>query len=118
MFESSLPEPRAAWAARWCAPSARPRAASLAGALEAKGHPDLGQDAGSLAGLKPLGVMLVDDALPLLAKADAIVDFTMPKVSVELAGLAAEARIVHVIGTTGCFAGRRSQNPRPRARIR
>ena len=75
---------------------------ALAGALESKAHPDLGQDAGSLAGLKPRGIMLVDDAAALLAKADAIVDFTTPKVSVELAGLAAGAGIVHVIGTTGC----------------
>ena len=74
----------------------------LSGALEAKSHPDLGQDAGSLAGLKPLGVMLVDDASPLLANAEAIIDFTAPRVSVELAALAAEARVVHVIGTTGC----------------
>ena len=74
----------------------------LAGALEAKGHPDLGQDAGSLAGLTPLGVVLTDDAPSLLAKAGAIVDFTTPKVSVELASLAAGARVVHVVGTTGC----------------
>jgi 4-hydroxy-tetrahydrodipicolinate reductase len=74
----------------------------LAGALEAKGHPDLGQDAGTLAGLGPLGVLLTDEASSLLAKADAIVDFTTPKVSMALSGLAAEARVVHVIGTTGC----------------
>ena len=74
----------------------------LAGALESKAHPDLGQDASTLAGLKPSGTMLVDDAAPLLAKADAIVDFTTPEVSVALAGLAAGAGIVHVIGTTGC----------------
>ena len=73
----------------------------LSGALEGKDHPDLGRDAGSLAGLGPLGVTLVDDAPSLLAKAGAIIDFTVPRVSVELAGLAAEARIVHVIGTTG-----------------
>jgi 4-hydroxy-tetrahydrodipicolinate reductase len=73
----------------------------VSGALEAKGHPDLGQDAGVLAGLKPLGVTLQDDALPLIAKADAVMDFTAPKVSVELAGFAAQARIVDVIGTTG-----------------
>jgi 4-hydroxy-tetrahydrodipicolinate reductase len=74
----------------------------LAGALEAKGHRDLGQDAGSLAGLGPLGVVLGADAPSLLGKADAIVDFTAPKVSVELAGLAAEAHVVHILGTTGC----------------
>ena len=76
----------------------------VSGALEAKGHPDLGKDAGVLAGVEPLGVALQDDALPLIAKADAVIDFTTPKVSVELAGLAAQARIVAVIGTTGCSA--------------
>jgi len=76
----------------------------LSGALEAHGKPDLGQDAGVLAGLQPLGVQLTDDPLPLLAKADALIDFTAPKSSVELAALCAQARIVHVIGTTGCSA--------------
>jgi 4-hydroxy-tetrahydrodipicolinate reductase len=71
----------------------------LAGALEAKGHRDLGRDAGTLAGLEPLGIMLTDE---FGANADAIVDFTAPKVSVELAALAARDHIVHVIGTTGC----------------
>lgn len=42
-----------------------------------------------------------DDPLPLIAKAQALIDFTTPKVSVELAALAAQARIVHVMGTTG-----------------
>ena len=54
-----------------------------------------------LAGLKPSGIALTDDPLPAIAQAHAIIDFTVPKVSVELAALAAQARIVHVIGTTG-----------------
>ncbi len=33
--------------------------------------------------------------------ADGVIDFTAPDSTVELAGLAAQARIVHVIGTTG-----------------
>ncbi len=74
----------------------------VSGALEAPGHADLGKDAGTLAGLKPLGVLLSDDPLPLLASAQALIDFTIPRVSVELAALSAQARIVHVIGTTGC----------------
>ncbi|MDR3525796.1 MAG: 4-hydroxy-tetrahydrodipicolinate reductase [Rhizomicrobium sp.] len=73
----------------------------VSGAFEAKGHADLGKDAGVLAGLPPLGVLLTDDPLPLLAAAQAVVDFTIPKVSVELAALAAQARIVDVIGSTG-----------------
>ena len=73
----------------------------VSGALEANGHPDLGKDAGELAGIGAIGIAISDDALPLIAKAHAIVDFTAPKVSVELAALAAQARIVHVIGSTG-----------------
>jgi 4-hydroxy-tetrahydrodipicolinate reductase len=73
----------------------------LSGALEALGHPDLGADAGALAGLPALGVALTDDPLPAIASAQALIDFTSPAVSVELAALAAQARIVDVIGTTG-----------------
>ena len=43
-----------------------------------------------------------DDPLPVFAKADGVLDFTSPAASVEFAGYAAQARIVHVIGTTGC----------------
>src|SRR5476651_1569035 len=74
---------------------------TLTGALEAEGHPDLGMDSGSLAGLQPNGILLTADPLPLLAEAQAVIDFTRPMVSVMLADLAAQARIVHVIGTTG-----------------
>ncbi|MGB8363883.1 MAG: 4-hydroxy-tetrahydrodipicolinate reductase [Rhizomicrobium sp.] len=78
--------------------------AVLAGALEASGHPDLGQDAAVLAGMPAVQIALTDDPLPLVGQADAIIDFTIPRVSVELAALAAQARIVHVIGTTGFSA--------------
>jgi 4-hydroxy-tetrahydrodipicolinate reductase len=42
-----------------------------------------------------------DDPLPAIAKAQALIDFTTPSASVALAALAAQARIVHVMGTTG-----------------
>jgi 4-hydroxy-tetrahydrodipicolinate reductase len=74
---------------------------TLVGALESEGHPDLGMDAGALAGLQPNGVKLTADPLPLLARAQGVIDFTRPMVSTMLADLAAQARIVHVIGTTG-----------------
>lgn len=77
----------------------------LAGALVRRGHPDLGADAGTLAGTKPLGVRLTDDPLPLIAQAQILIDFTRPDYSVELAALAAQARIVDVIGTTGLSSG-------------
>lgn len=73
----------------------------LAGAIVHEGSPHLGEDAGTLAGLKPLGVAVSSDALTAFAHADGVIDFTIPSASVAFAGLAAQARIVHVIGTTG-----------------
>ena len=49
-------------------------------------------------------VRLTADPLPLLAEAEAVIDFTRPMVSTMLADLAAQARLVHVIGTTGLSA--------------
>lgn len=74
---------------------------TLCGALESEGHPNLGMDSGVLSGMQPNGMKLSADPLPLLAHAQAVVDFTTPMVSTMLADLAAQARIVHVIGTTG-----------------
>jgi len=73
----------------------------LAGATEAAGSPLIGQDAGTLAGLPANGVLLTADVAGLLAKADGIVDFTVPAATVALAALAAEHGKVHIIGTTG-----------------
>jgi 4-hydroxy-tetrahydrodipicolinate reductase len=54
-----------------------------------------------LAGVGNLGVTVTDDPLEIVTKTDAILDFTAPRVSVDIAGLAANARIIHVVGTTG-----------------
>jgi len=70
-------------------------------ALERPGHTELGKDAGALAGVAHAGIVLTDDTLAALAGSDAVLDFTAPAASVSLAELAAQARIVHVIGTTG-----------------
>jgi 4-hydroxy-tetrahydrodipicolinate reductase len=76
-------------------------ALDLAGGLEAKDSAALGQDLGVLTGGEKLGINASDDALALMAAADGVIDFTTPAASVELAGLAAQARSVHIIGTTG-----------------
>lgn len=78
--------------------------ATLAGALEKPGSIAVGQDAGLLAGLGKLNVLISDETLETFAKVDAVLDFTTPPASVEFAGLAANARIVHVCGTTGLSA--------------
>lgn len=74
----------------------------LAGAVERRGALQIGRDAGELAGAGQLGVEITDDPLPVFASADGVVDFTSPAATTEFAGYAAQARIVHVIGTTGC----------------
>jgi 4-hydroxy-tetrahydrodipicolinate reductase len=74
----------------------------VVGAVEREGSPALGRDVGEIAGVGALGVAIVDDPLPVFAKADGILDFTSPAATVAFAGYAAQARIVHLIGTTGC----------------
>jgi 4-hydroxy-tetrahydrodipicolinate reductase len=76
----------------------------IAGAIEAKGSPHLGADIGTLAGLGPLGITVTDDPLPLFTFIDGLLDFTVPQATLALAELSAQARIVHVIGTTGIDA--------------
>jgi len=78
--------------------------ARVVGAVERAGSPDIGKDAGTLAGVGEIGVPITDDPLPVFARADGVLDFTKPAASIEFAGYAAQARIVHVIGTTGCSA--------------
>jgi 4-hydroxy-tetrahydrodipicolinate reductase len=73
----------------------------LAGAVERPESVALGQDAGLLAGTGKSGVIISDDPLPIFAQADGVLDFSAPEASVANAELAAQARIVHVVGTTG-----------------
>jgi 4-hydroxy-tetrahydrodipicolinate reductase len=74
---------------------------SLVGGLEPESSKSLGADMGELAGLGAIGVSVTSDALQLMTKVDGIIDFTVPSATLALAELAAQARIVHVIGTTG-----------------
>lgn len=76
----------------------------LAGAIEREGAAEIGRDAGELAGVGANGIAITADALPIFAKADGVLDFTIPAATLLFAELAAQARIVHVIGTTGLSA--------------
>jgi len=73
----------------------------LVGAVEREGSPALGRDAGLLAESGEAGVSVTSDPLPVFAQADGVLDFTAPRATAEFAALAAQARIVHVVGTTG-----------------
>src|SRR5262245_7913304 len=74
---------------------------ALAGATEAANSPLIGQDSGELAGLGPNRVPIVAEVKPMAIAAEAILDFTVPTATLAFAALAAEANIIHVIGTTG-----------------
>jgi len=75
--------------------------AHLAGAAERTGHAWIGRDVGEAMGGAPVGITVTDDALEAFSHAQAIVDFTAPAATIAFAKLAAQARAVHVIGTTG-----------------
>jgi 4-hydroxy-tetrahydrodipicolinate reductase len=77
---------------------------TVIGGVEREGTSVIGADVGVVAGLAPLGVKVTSDALDVISRCDGILDFTSPKATVEFAGLAANARAVHVIGTTGLSA--------------
>ena len=66
----------------------------LVGALERPGHDWIGREIGG-------GVRVTDDPLEVFARCQAVIDFTAPAATVGFAALAAQARAVHVIGTTG-----------------
>ncbi len=73
----------------------------LVAALERTGNAWIGQDVGTMIGGQPIGMAVTSDAVEAFAKAQAVIDFTAPAATVAFAGLAAQARAVHVIGTTG-----------------
>ncbi len=73
----------------------------LVGAVEREGHDWVGRDVGEAMGGAALGVTVTDQPLEAFAKAQAVIDFTAPAATIAFAKLAAQARAVHVIGTTG-----------------
>ena len=79
--------------------------ARLAGCVERAGHTWIGRDVGACMGGADVGVAVTDDPIEVFAKAQAVIDFTAPAATVAFAALAAQARAVHVIGTTGLEPG-------------
>ena len=73
----------------------------LIGAVERPGHDWVGRDLGEAMGRRALGVVVTDDALEAIAPAQVVIDFTTPEATLAHAELTAQARAVHVIGTTG-----------------
>jgi 4-hydroxy-tetrahydrodipicolinate reductase len=76
----------------------------LAGAVEAVGAAVIGRDSGELAGLGQNGIPVLAGLEPLIASADGLIDFTIPKATVAFAQMMASRGLVHIIGTTGLTA--------------
>jgi 4-hydroxy-tetrahydrodipicolinate reductase len=75
--------------------------ATLAAAVDRPGSPEIGADAGVLAGLGALGVTVADRA-DAFAGCEAVIDFTAPAATAALGTALGQRGVAHVIGTTGC----------------
>jgi 4-hydroxy-tetrahydrodipicolinate reductase len=71
------------------------------GAVEAPGHPSLGQDAGVVAGLGDLKVRIEDDLQSVIKKGDVVIDFTLAEASLGNMEIAAQHHKAMVVGSTG-----------------
>src|SRR5262245_56018080 len=79
---------------------------SIGLALEAAGHPKLGQDAGEVAGIGPIGVPLRAD-LPPGEKIDVLIDFSAPEGTMAALALCVPRRVPLVVATTGHTAAQK-----------
>ncbi|MFV1967267.1 MAG: 4-hydroxy-tetrahydrodipicolinate reductase [Pirellulaceae bacterium] len=70
----------------------------VAAALERADHPNLGKDAGSLAGVDAISVALTDS---LDSDADAMIDFSLPDSALAACEVCAERGVALVLATTG-----------------
>jgi len=70
----------------------------VAAALESVAHPELGQDAGTLAGTRPLGVVLTAE---LNSPVDCLIDFSIPEACPHVLELCSRNGIPLVLATTG-----------------
>src|SRR2546422_309010 len=76
----------------------------LVGAVEGKGHPAVGVDAGETAGCGRLGVRGTDDLTALADRAEVLIEFTSPDATLKHLAIMADSRKAMVIGTTGFSA--------------
>lgn len=88
---------------------------SLAGAVEGRGHPAIGQDAGETAGCGRTGVPIADDLVAQLDHGEVVIDFSTPSATLAHLQAVAQHRRAMVIGTTG-FSGTETEELKRLAR--
>ncbi len=74
---------------------------TLGAALEKKGHPAVGRDAGELIGVGKWKVSITDQIKKAVAAGDVVIDFSAPQTSLALLQEATAKKKPMVIGTTG-----------------
>jgi 4-hydroxy-tetrahydrodipicolinate reductase len=72
----------------------------LVAAIDNPKHPNIGKDAGDLAGVGPVGVAVTGE-LSLHVKPDVLIDFSTPEGSIEILKVCEDRKIPIVIATTG-----------------
>ena len=76
----------------------------LVAAADDAGHPALGEDAGTRAGLGALGVPIGADPAQVFERSGVVIEFSLPDATTRHVEMAAAAATPHVIGTTGLDA--------------
>jgi 4-hydroxy-tetrahydrodipicolinate reductase len=74
---------------------------TVAAASELPNSPLLHRDAGDLAGIGPIGVVVGDSAEAVFEAADIVIEFSVPQATADHAALAAKHGASYVTGTTG-----------------
>ncbi|OWK37650.1 4-hydroxy-tetrahydrodipicolinate reductase [Fimbriiglobus ruber] len=77
-------------------------------AVNSPNNPHLGQDAGTIAGVQPLGVP-VSAELPLSARIDCVIDFSSPAGTLSVLKPCVDRKLPLVIATTGLEADHRAE---------
>ncbi|MEM9223734.1 MAG: 4-hydroxy-tetrahydrodipicolinate reductase [Pseudomonadota bacterium] len=89
---------------------------TLQAATERSGLGMRGADAGQMAGIGQTGVEITDDPA-VFADCEAVLDFTAPDASADLAEQLSQMGVAHVVGTTGFTAAQDARFEAPAQRI-
>ncbi len=73
----------------------------LVGAIEFASHPQIGSDAGVVAGIGELGVIITSELKDVIASADVIIEFSKPDATLQHLRQVVDADKAMVIATTG-----------------
>lgn len=83
--------------------------AQISAVIELPGNPFIGKDAGELAGLGSIGVLIQDGLEKVIDDFDVLIDFTAPEASLANARLCAQHARKIVVGTTGLSDEQKTQ---------